>query len=235
MADSAMFSTEHGRVARATQTQTTEYGLEARATLHHLRQQQEKPAGQHNHCLADYIAPRESGRIDYIGGFVVTAGEGVEKFATELKRAGDDYNAIIAQALSDRIAEALAEKMHKHAREFCGFGKTENLPPEDLIHEKYRGIRPAPGYPACPDHTEKQTLFRLLDATAATGVALTESCAMTPGSSVSGWYFNHPDSKYFGVGKLGRDQVEDYAQRKNMPLAEAEKWLGPWLDYEPAS
>jgi len=202
------------------------------ARLHHLRQQHEKPAGQHNHCLADYIAPRESGRTDFIGGFVVTAGDGVEKLAAEFKRAGDDYHAIMTQALGDRIAEALAEKMHKHAREFCGFGKTENLSPEDLIHEKYRGIRPAPGYPACPDHTEKQTLFRLLDATAATGVTLTESCAMTPSSSVSGWYFNHPDSKYFGVGKLGRDQVEDYAKRKNLSLAEAEKWLGPWLDYE---
>ncbi|AWI08654.1 methionine synthase [Ereboglobus luteus] len=202
------------------------------ARLHHLRQQMEKPAGQHNHCLADYIAPRESDRTDYIGGFVVTAGDGVEKLAAEYKRAGDDYRAIMTQALGDRIAEALAEKMHKHARDLCGFGKTENLTPEDLIREKYRGIRPTPGYPACPDHTEKQTLFRLLNATEATGVSLTESCAMTPGSSVSGWYFNHPDSKYFGVGKLGRDQVEDYARRKTMPQAEAEKWLGPWLDYE---
>ncbi len=224
MADPAMPS-EHGQDARATQP------ARPVARLHHLRQQMQKPADQRNHSLADYIAPRDSGRLDYIGGFVVTAGDGVEKLAAHYKRIGDDYHAIMAQALGDRIAEALAEKMHKHARDFCGYGKTENLTPEDLIHEKYRGIRPAPGYPACPDHTEKQTLFRLLDATAATGVTLTESCAMTPGSSVSGWYFNHPDSKYFGVGKLGRDQVGEYAKRKAIPLAEAEKWLGPWLDY----
>lgn len=204
------------------------------ARLHHLRQQFERPEGEHNLCLADYIAPRSSGRLDYIGGFTVTAGDGVEKLAAEFKRAGDDYNAIMTQALGDRIAEALAEKFHKHARDLCGYGRTENLSNEELIRERYRGIRPAPGYPACPDHTEKQTLFRLLDTTAATGVRLTESCAMTPGSSVSGWYFNHPAAKYFGVGKFGRDQVEDYAKRKQIPLAEAERWLGPWLDYDPA-
>jgi 5-methyltetrahydrofolate--homocysteine methyltransferase len=203
------------------------------ARLHHLRQQFERPEGERNLCLADYIAPRSSGRLDYIGGFTVTAGDGVEKLAAGFKRAGDDYNAIMTQALGDRIAEALAEKFHKHARDLCGYGRTENPGNEELIRERYRGIRPAPGYPACPDHTEKQTLFRLLDTTAATGVRLTESCAMTPGSSVSGWYFNHPAAKYFGVGKLGRDQVEDYAKRKQIPLTEAERWLGPWLDYEP--
>ena len=202
-------------------------------TFHQLRQQLEKPADQFNHCLADYIAPRDSGRIDYIGGFAVTSGHGVEQLAAEFKAAHDDYSAIMAQALGDRLAEALAELMHKRARELCGFGRTENLSMEDIIRERYRGIRPAPGYPACPDHTEKPILFDLLNATAATGIALTESCAMHPASSVSGWYFNHPESKYFGVGKLGRDQVADYAARKGQPLAETERWLGPYLDYSP--
>ena len=201
-------------------------------TFHMLRQQQEKPADQFNHCLADYIAPRESGRIDYIGGFAVTSGHGVEQFAAEFRAASDDYNAIMSQALGDRLAEAMAEMFHKRAREACGFGKTENLGYADLIRERYRGIRPAPGYPACPDHTEKPVLFRHLGVEAATGICLTESCAMTPASSVSGWYLNHPDSKYFGVGKLGRDQVEDYARRKGMAVEEAEKWLGPYLDYD---
>ncbi|MGH7956988.1 MAG: vitamin B12 dependent-methionine synthase activation domain-containing protein, partial [Opitutaceae bacterium] len=198
-----------------------------------LRQQLEKPANQFNHCLSDFIAPRESGRIDYVGGFAVTAGHGVEQFALEFKAAHDDYSAIMAQALGDRLAEALAELMHKRAREFCGFGRTENLSIHEMLREKYRGIRPAPGYPACPDHTEKPALFSRLEATAATGITLTESCAMHPASSVSGFYFNHPDSKYFAVGKIGRDQVEDYAVRKNMPVAEAERWLGPYLDYRP--
>jgi 5-methyltetrahydrofolate--homocysteine methyltransferase len=212
------------------------YADEARSsvvtTFHMLRQQQEKPADQFNHCLADYIAPRDSGRIDYIGGFAVTSGHGVELFAAEFRAASDDYNAIMSQALGDRLAEAMAEMFHKRAREACRFGKTENLGYADLIREKYRGIRPAPGYPACPDHTEKPILFRLLGAEAATGIGLTESCAMTPASSVSGWYLNHPDSKYFGVGKLGRDQVTEYAGRKGMALEEAEKWLGPYLDYD---
>ncbi|HVU32707.1 MAG TPA: methionine synthase [Opitutaceae bacterium] len=201
--------------------------------FHFLRQQLEKPADQFDHCLADYIAPKESGRIDYIGGFAVTAGHGVEQLVLELKAAHDDYSAIVAQALGDRLAEALAELMHKRAREFCGFGRTENLSMEDIIRERYRGIRPAPGYPACPDHTEKPPLFALLEATAGTGITLTESCAMYPPSSVSGMYFNHPDSKYFGVGKIGRDQAEDYAARKGMTLAEVERWLGPYLDYNP--
>ena len=200
-------------------------------TFHQLRQQLEKPADQFNHCLADYIAPKESGRIDYLGGFAVTAGHGVEQLVMEFKKANDDYSAIMTQALGDRLAEALAELMHKRARDFCGFGLTENLSMEDIIRERYRGVRPAPGYPACPDHTEKPILFDLLQATAATGISLTESCAMTPASSVSGWYFNHPDSKYFGVGKLGKDQVTDYAARKGQSLAEAERWLSPYLDY----
>jgi 5-methyltetrahydrofolate--homocysteine methyltransferase len=203
-------------------------------TFHQLRQQLEKPADQFNHCLADYVAPKDSGRLDYMGGFAVTAGHGVEELAAEFRAKHDDYNAIMTQALGDRLAEALAEMMHKRAREFCGFGKTENLSYEDLIRERYRGIRPAPGYPACPDHTEKPILFKLLDAEAATGIKLTESCAMHPASSVSGWYFNHPDSKYFGVGKIGKDQIQEYAKRKGMTLAEAEKWLGPYLDYDPS-
>ena len=201
--------------------------------FHCLRQQLEKPSNQFNHSLADYVAPLSSGRLDYVGGFAVTAGHGVDQLAGEFKAAHDDYSAIMAQALGDRLAEALAELMHKRAREFCGFGRNENLPMTDIIREKYRGIRPAPGYPACPEHTEKRTLFTLLDASAATGITLTESCAMSPASSVSGLYFNHPDSKYFAVGKVGRDQVEDYAARKAMPVTEVERWLGPYLDYVP--
>jgi 5-methyltetrahydrofolate--homocysteine methyltransferase len=211
------------------------YADEARsrvlATFHFLRQQNEKPAGQHNHSLADYIAPKSSGRIDYLGAFAVTTGHGVEAFANEFRAKHDDYNAIMAQALGDRLAEALAEYMHKRARDFSGYGKLENFALKDIIREKYRGIRPAPGYPACPDHTEKPALFALLGATEQTGVSLTESYAMNPPSSVSGLYFNHPDSKYFAVGKLGKDQIEDYAARKGISVAEAERWLAPYLDY----
>ncbi len=201
--------------------------------FHMLRQQLEKPEGQFNHSLADYVAPRESGRIDYLGGFAVTAGHGVDTFAEAFRKATDDYSAIMSQALGDRLAEAMAEMFHKRAREACGYGLTENLSHQDLIRERYRGIRPAPGYPACPDHTEKPILFELLGAEEATGIRLTESCAMSPASSVSGWYCNHPDAKYFGVGKVGRDQVDDYARRKGWTVAEAEKWLGPYLDYDP--
>jgi len=201
-------------------------------TFHFLRQQNEKPANQFNHCLADYIAPKDSGRIDYLGGFAVTAGHGVEELAAEFRAKHDDFNAIMAQALGDRLAEALAELMHKKERDYCGFGKTENLEMKDIIREKYRGVRPAPGYPACPDHTEKPPLFALLNATAATGITLTESNAMHPASSVSGMYFNHPESKYFATGKLAKDQVEDYAARKGIALTDAERWLAPYLDYE---
>ncbi len=201
--------------------------------FHQLRQQMEKPDGQYNHCLADYVAPKDSGRLDYLGGFAVTTGHGVEEFAAAFRAKQDDYSAIMAQALGDRLAEALAELMHQRAREASGFGRTENLSMADIIRESYRGIRPAPGYPACPDHTEKPILFELLNAPTATGITLTESCAMSPASSVSGWYFNHPDAKYFGVGKLGRDQVTDYATRKGQTLTEAEKWLGSYLDYDP--
>jgi len=202
-------------------------------TFHTLRQQLDKPAGQFNTALSDFIAPKSSNRIDYMGGFAVTAGDGVEKLAQKFKQAHDDYSAIMAQALGDRIAEAMAERFHKIARDYCQFGLSENLSNEDLIREKYRGIRPAPGYPACPDHTEKPILFKLLQVGEATGITLTESCAMTPASSVSGWYFNHPNSKYFGVGKIGKDQIQDYAHRKGWPVTEAEKWLGPYLDYDP--
>jgi 5-methyltetrahydrofolate--homocysteine methyltransferase len=155
----------------------------------------------------------------------------VEEFAAAFRAKQDDFNAILAQALGDRLAEALAELMHKKAREFSGYGKTENLEMKDIIREKYRGIRPAPGYPACPDHTEKPPLFDLLNATELTGITLTESNAMFPASSVSGHYFNHPDSKYFAVGKLAKDQVEDYSARKSQPAAESERWLAPYLDY----
>jgi 5-methyltetrahydrofolate--homocysteine methyltransferase len=194
-----------------------------------LRQQSEKPADQRNHCLADYIAPRDSGRIDYLGAFAVTAGHGVEEFAGEFRAKHDDYNAIMAQALGDRLAEALAEMTHKRARELCGYGRKENLSMEQIIRERYRGIRPAPGYPACPDHTDKRTLFALLGAEKTAGISLTENCAMSPASSVSGFYFNHPESKYYAVGKIGHDQLEDYAKRKAIAIAEAEKWLAPYL------
>lgn len=202
-------------------------------TFHFLRQQQEKPVNQFNHCLADYIAPKDSGRIDYIGGFAVTAGSGVETFSKEFKEAGDDYNAIMVQALGDRIAEAMAELFHKKARDFAGYGKTEDLTMQEIIREKYRSVRPAPGYPACPDHTQKPQLWQLFDVEAATGIILTESNAMYPASSVSGFYFNHPNSKYFAVGKLGKDQLKDYATRSGRDLADAERWLGPYLDYDP--
>ncbi|HEY8933363.1 MAG TPA: methionine synthase [Rariglobus sp.] len=203
-------------------------------TFHFLRQQLEKGEGQPNLCLADYIAPKSSGRPDYLGQFAVTAGPGVEKFSAEFKAAGDDYNAIMVQALGDRIAEAMAEYFHKKERDLSGFGLTENLSPYDIIREKYRGIRPAPGYPACPDHRHKPQIWNLVPVEKEIGIHLTESCAMYPASSVSGFYFNHPESKYYAVGKLGKDQLEDYAQRTGVPLAEHERWLGSYLDYDPS-
>ena len=187
-----------------------------------------------NRALADYIAPKESGKTDYIGGFVVTAGPEVEEIAKKLEAEHDDYNAILVKALGDRFAEAFAERMHEKVRkELWGYAADENLPNAELIAENYRGIRPAPGYPACPEHTEKRTLWQLLDAEKNVGVRLTESCAMTPASSVSGFYFAHPEAKYFGLGKIERDQVESYAERKGMTLAEAERWLAPNLNYDP--
>jgi 5-methyltetrahydrofolate--homocysteine methyltransferase len=151
----------------------------------------------------------------------------------QFENAHDDYHAIMTKALADRLAEAFAELLHQRARSDWGYGKTEDLTPEDLIRERYRGIRPAPGYPACPDHTEKRTLWTLLDVEASTSIALTESCAMRPAASVSGWYFSHPEARYFAVGRIGRDQVEDYARRKGIPVGEAERWLAPNLDYDP--
>jgi 5-methyltetrahydrofolate--homocysteine methyltransferase len=213
---------------------TDESRTEVLHTFHFLRQQLEKGAGQFNHCLADYIAPKSSGRPDYLGQFAVTAGPGVETFSHEFKAAGDDYNAIMVQALGDRIAEAMAEFFHKKERDLSGFGLTENLSAYDIIREKYRGIRPAPGYPACPDHRHKPQIWNLAPVEKEISITLTESCAMYPASSVSGFYFNHPDSKYYAVGKLGKDQLEDYATRTGLPLAEHEKWLGPYLDYDPS-
>jgi 5-methyltetrahydrofolate--homocysteine methyltransferase len=204
----------------------------ALTVVHHLRQQAEKPPGRPNLCLADFVAPRESGVPDWMGAFVVTAGAGVDQFAADLEREHDDYGAIMVKALGDRLAEAFAERLHQRVRgEFWGYAPDEALGNEDLIREKYTGIRPAPGYPACPDHSEKQTLFALLDATSHTAVRLTESGAMWPPSSVSGWYFAHPEAFYFGLGKIARDQVEDYARRKGMTVAEVERWLAPNLGY----
>jgi 5-methyltetrahydrofolate--homocysteine methyltransferase len=200
-----------------------------------LRQQQPKPDGQFNWCLSDFVAPKESGRRDYLGGFAVTAGPEVGEFATEFEKAHDDYSALMVKALGDRCAEAFAEWIHREARRMWGFGKTENLENEELIREKYRGIRPAPGYPACPDHTEKWQLFDLLEAPLHTGITLTESLAMNPASSVSGFIFSHSGARYFGVGKIDRDQIEDYAARKGMSVAEVEKWLQPYLHYDPDS
>jgi 5-methyltetrahydrofolate--homocysteine methyltransferase len=202
-------------------------------TFRFLRQQIEKTDGQPNWCLADFVADKSSSAGDYIGAFAVTAGIGVDELAKQFKADNDDYNAIMTEALADRLAEAFAEYLHKRARVEWGYGKTENLTIEQLIEEQYRGIRPAAGYPACPDHTEKWTLWSLLDAEKNAGIKLTESCAMWPGSSVSGLYFSAPQSKYFGVGKLDRDQVLDYHRRKGMDLAVVERWLGPYLNYEP--
>ncbi|KEO53322.1 methionine synthase [Thalassospira permensis] len=203
--------------------------------LRTLRQQMFRENNKRpNRALADYIAPKESGKTDYIGGFVVTAGPQVEEIAKKLEAEHDDYNAILVKALGDRFAEAFAERMHEKVRkELWGYAADENLPNAELIAENYRGIRPAPGYPACPEHTEKRTLWQLLDAEKNVGVRLTESCAMTPASSVSGFYFAHPEAKYFGLGKIERDQVESYAERKGMTLAEAERWLAPNLNYDP--
>lgn len=202
--------------------------------LHHLRQQADKPAERPNLCLADFIAPKETGVQDWIGGFAVTAGLGIEEHLERFHKDNDDYSAIILKALADRMAEALAEWMHREVRtKYWGYAPDEALSNEELIAEKWRGIRPAPGYPACPDHTEKATLFKLLDATNNAGIELTEGFSMYPAAAVSGWYFSHPDSQYFVVGKLTKDQVDDYAKRKGWTLAEAERWLSANLDYDP--
>ena len=187
-----------------------------------------------NLALADFVAPKDSGVADYVGGFAVTTGIGEEDIARRFDLANDDYSKILVKSLADRLAEAFAEAMHqKVRRQLWGYAPDETLSNEALIAEEYAGIRPAPGYPAQPDHTEKRTLFRLLDAENEIGVKLTESCAMWPGAAVSGLYFSHPDARYFGIGKVGRDQVADYAARKGWQLEEAERWLGPILNYDP--
>jgi 5-methyltetrahydrofolate--homocysteine methyltransferase len=202
-------------------------------TVHHLRQQNKKAEGQPNYCLSDFVAPGESGVQDYIGGFAVTAGIGIEEHIARFEAAHDDYSSIMLKALADRLAEAFAERLHQRMRtEFWGYANEDHLSNEDLITEKYRGIRPAPGYPACPDHTEKAALFELLDAIRNTGISLTESFAMYPTAAVSGWYFAHPESRYFGLGKIEKDQVAEYATRKGMALEEAERWLSPVLAYD---
>jgi 5-methyltetrahydrofolate--homocysteine methyltransferase len=205
-----------------------------RCRFHGLRQQWERKGQADFRSLADYIAPVSSSRKDFIGAFAVTAGTGADELAAKFNRDHDDYNAIMVKALADRLAEAFAEYLHAQARHDWGFGQNEKLANEELIEEKYRGIRPAPGYPAQPDHTEKPILFQLLDAERATGIRLTESYAMHPAASVSGLYFAHPGARYFAVDRITRDQVEDYARRKGMTVAEIERWLGPNLGYEPS-
>jgi 5-methyltetrahydrofolate--homocysteine methyltransferase len=207
---------------------------EVRAVLHQLRQQGEHRAGVPNRCLSDYVAPAETGLPDHVGAFAVTAGIGLDDKVREFRDNLDDYSAIMVEALADRLAEAFAERLHERVRtEFWGHEDAESLSNEDLIAERYRGIRPAPGYPACPDHTEKQTLWELLDVEQSAGIKLTESMAMWPGASVSGVYYSHPDSQYFVVGRLARDQVEDYADRKGWTLDQAERWLSANLGYDP--
>jgi 5-methyltetrahydrofolate--homocysteine methyltransferase len=207
---------------------------QVRGTLHQLRQQGQHRAGIPNRSLADFVAPVDSGLPDHIGAFAVTAGIGLPGKVMEFKEALDDYSAILLESLADRLAEAFAERLHQRVRtEFWAHVPEEQLSNEDLIAEKYTGIRPAPGYPACPDHTEKQTIWDLLDVETNTGIELTDSMAMWPGASVSGVYYSHPASQYFVVGRLGRDQVADYAERKGWTLAEAERWLSPNLGYDP--
>jgi 5-methyltetrahydrofolate--homocysteine methyltransferase len=203
-------------------------------TFHNLRKQGRQPAGKYNECLADFIAPKSSGKTDYIGGFAATAGIGIDDKIAEFDKDHDDYSSLMLKALADRLAEALTEWLHAKVRkQLWAYASDETLDNNDLIEEKYQGIRPAMGYPASPDHTEKDLLWQLLDAEANTGIWLTESKAMVPTAAVSGLYFSHPDARYFAVGKINRDQVEDYANRKGMDVVEVEKWLGPNLAYEP--
>jgi 5-methyltetrahydrofolate--homocysteine methyltransferase len=243
------------RVGDDVELYSDETRTQAFATFHFLRQQLVKDDGSPNYCLADFIAPKQHApgilladqtsngtaskmpgartNADYIGAFAVTSGHGLKELVEKFKADHDDYNAIMAEALADRLAEAFAEFLHKHVRVEWGYGKQENLDPAALIEEEYRGIRPAAGYPACPDHTEKGTLWQLLNVEKNAGITLTESYAMWPGSSVSGLYFAHPESKYFAIGKLDRDQVLDYHVRKGVALQEMERWLGPYLNYDP--
>lgn len=201
--------------------------------LHSLRQQQKKPENQPNFALADFIAPKESGAPDYIGAFAVTTGIGIEAHIARFQNAHDDYSAIMLKALADRLAEAFAERMHERVRrEFWGYVSEEGLDNDALIDEKYQGIRPAPGYPACPDHTEKGLLWKLIDPERNAGIRITESFAMYPAAAVSGWYLSHPQSRYFGLGKINVDQVQDYARRKGMDVRTVERWLSPVLGYD---
>ncbi len=207
---------------------------EGKTTLHFLRQQVDKPVERPDFCLADFIAPKDSGKQDWIGAFAVTAGIGIDSHVARFEADHDDYSAIMLKALADRLAEALAEKLHQRVRkDIWGYANDETLPNEDLIAEKYRGIRPAPGYPACPEHSEKRTLFDLLHAESNTGMSLTENFAMLPTAAVSGYYFSHPGSQYFVVGRVSKEQVEDYAKRKGATIAQAERWLASNLDYDP--
>ncbi|MBM4077991.1 MAG: methionine synthase, partial [Planctomycetes bacterium] len=219
------------KTASSSSALSTEHSALCRFSM--LRQQWERPGQKDFRSLADYIAPVDSGRQDYLGAFAVTTGIGCDELANKfLNELHDDYLSIMTKALADRLAEAFAEYLHKQARLDWGYGREEALSNEDLIAEKYRGIRPAHGYPACPDHTEKTKLFQLLDATNQTGIVLTESYAMHPAASVCGLYFAHPESRYFTVDKITKDQVEDYARRKQLPLAEVERWLSPNLGYD---
>jgi 5-methyltetrahydrofolate--homocysteine methyltransferase len=202
--------------------------------FHTLRQQKESQRGKPQLALADFVAPRSSGLTDYIGAFAVTAGHGAQELTERFERDNDQYNSIMTKALADRLAEAFAEYLHQRARADWGYGKDEQLTPEDLIAERYRGIRPAPGYPACPDHTEKAILFKLLRVTEATGITLTESYAMFPAAAVCGLYFAHKEAHYFAVSAIGKDQVDSYAARKGMTVREVERWLSPVLGYDPA-
>jgi 5-methyltetrahydrofolate--homocysteine methyltransferase len=218
-------------VVRSRETNVSSSGVEN--TFHFLRQQSEKADGQHYNCLADFVAPKETGVSDYMGGFAVTAGIGIEPLVEAYEKDHDDYHSIMIKAIADRLAEAFAERMHELVRkEYWGYASSENLSSEELIKEEYQGIRPAPGYPACPDHTEKRTLFNLLDAENRISLHLTENFAMYPAAAVSGFYFAHPQSKYFGLGKIAKDQVEEYAKRKGESVEWVEKWLAPNLGYE---
>jgi 5-methyltetrahydrofolate--homocysteine methyltransferase len=206
---------------------------EPKAVIHTIRQQMVKPPGRPNLALADFVAPEDTGVADYVGLFAVTAGLGSDAMVAQFEGEHDDYNAILTKALADRLAEAFAERLHQRVRqEFWGYARGEALDNEGLIKERYQGIRPAPGYPACPDHTEKRTLFDVLGAEAQAGITLTESYAMLPTASVSGYYFWRPEAQYFGVGKIERDQVEDYARRKGMDVKDIERWLAPNLNYD---
>jgi 5-methyltetrahydrofolate--homocysteine methyltransferase len=202
--------------------------------LCHLRQQGEHREGVPHRSLSDFVAPRDTGLPDHVGAFAVTAGLGSQEKVAQFKADLDDFSAILLESLADRLAEAFAERLHERVRtEFWGYAPDERLDSTDLLKERYDGIRPAPGYPACPDHTEKTKLWELLDVEQNTGITLTESLAMWPGAAVSGWYFSHPRSQYFVVGRIAADQVADYAARKDMTLAEAERWLSPNLAYDP--